>query len=438
MDGLSMARLAAALIVALRDHQRTPTELRRKVSRRLRRVLVAAYDTVPFYREQMVAVRYNPHTDYRGPEDLTRLPILTKETLKRVGPRSLTRAGASLEREFSDATSGTTGTPIQVWRDPWARALQVARWLRVLIANGYKPWELTLSLTSPGRLGEGASRIQKLGLFRRIAINYLAPPAEVVDALVHYRPQVLYANRSHLELMAAVLAERSLRPPRLRLILTGAETVREKHRQTIRAAFGVEPVESYGSVELGIIAFQRPQSSGMVLCEDLLFCEVVDDHGVPVEPGRAGRMVATDLTNRLMPFIRYDQGDRVVLSHEKGPNGWRCLAGVEGRDDDLAILPGGRRVPFHVFYEAFDRYPEVRQFRVVQKSETRFLVFIAAGEADFARSSEAIRLALEGRLPAGLVFDITRVDSIPPDPGGKLRMLISEVGDRSPAQRGAQ
>ena len=52
------------------------------VHRRLRRVLAAAYRNVPHYRKVMRQAGYDPVTGYSGPQDLKRLPVLTKRDLQ--------------------------------------------------------------------------------------------------------------------------------------------------------------------------------------------------------------------------------------------------------------------------------------------------------------------------------------------------------------------
>jgi phenylacetate-CoA ligase len=74
---------------------------------------------------------------------------------------------------------------------------------------------------------------------------------------------------------------------------------------------------------------------------DWYILEAVDAGYRPVPPGtRSQTVLVTNLTNRLMPFIRYDQGDSVLV--KPGP----CACGsafpairVTGRTDDLLHLP---------------------------------------------------------------------------------------------------
>jgi len=143
------------------------------------------------------------------------------------------------------------------------------------------------------------------------------------------------------------------------------------------------------------------------------------------------RPVMTDLANDLMPFIRYCQGDWLELAADPTADRgrWRSIRNIQGRDDDSATLPGGQKVRWHPFYEVMDRYIAIRQFRIVQHQVDQFEVLVAA-EADYV---QAIRHELLVNLSRcfpqhPIQYTLTRVDQLEPDPSGKLRMLVSEIG----------
>jgi len=418
-----------AMQKVMADYRLSRKELQPIIKKRLHKVLITAFRFVPYYRDAFRAVGYNPEVDYHGPEDLKLLPILTKETIKKYGEEAFVREGADLSKYFMDATSGSTGIPLRVWRDPWARALQIAKWLRVMRVNGYRLTDRVMSLTSPARLNEGKTILRHLGLLRRHAVDYLLPPEVMLEELLAYKPDVLYGNRSHLDLLCHEAQKRNIRYEDLKLILTGAEIVRESSRRLYRNTFNCDIVEYYGSIEMGIMAFETPTQKALELCEDLTFYEVLDDHGAPTKPGELGRLIVTDLSNTLMPFIRYDHLDKVVLSPERTADRRerQLIEYIEGRDDDFAIMPDGKTIPFHVFYEIMDKYTGIIQFRIVQKTIKYYQILILANK-DYIQSVKSDISADYSKIfPEDVKFEIIPVDRIEPDPNGKLRMLISEV-----------
>jgi phenylacetate-CoA ligase len=427
-----MLNNALAFRQVMSDAKLSPSHLKRKAHERLRAVLTSAYLHVPYYREMMQRAGYNPIEQYGGPDDLSRLEITNRRILKQGEATTFVMKGTDLSRCFGDMTSGSTGIPLRVYRTPYERALQMAKWLRVLFMNGYSVRQRVMSLTAPWRLTDARSFLQRLGFLRRLAVNYETPAKDMADLFLAYKPDVLYGNRSHLDILALELASRGMEPRDFQPLLIGtAEVIRENHRKLYRKAFGTELVESYGSVEMGVMAHETPARDGLRLCEDLTYFEFLDKEGNPVAPGEPGRVVVTDLAAKLMPMIRYDQGDHAAYAHRDGSDGvpQKRLTRIIGRDDDYALLPDGSRYTFHRFYEVLGKYEDIAQYRIEQRTRSHFRVMVVADPSYLQSVREELVLALEKKFPPGIRLEIDRVDRIEPDASGKIRVLVSEVFD---------
>jgi len=415
-----------ALYQVMRDAKLSRQELDKVIHERLKAVLMSAYQHVPYYRKLMHGAGYDPLKEYSGVQDLANLSITTKQTLKEQELTAFLKEDSDISSCFSDATSGSTGIPIKVYRSTYERAVQVAKWLRVLLVNGYSPRHRVMSLTSPARLTEGRSIIQKFGLMRRLAVDYLRSPEEMVAILLDYKPHVLYGNRSHLDFMALELKRRKIQPDELtlQLLVGAAEVFRDRNRQLYLNHFGAKLVETYGTVEMGIMAYETQAHDGLHLNEDLTYFEFLDKQGKPVQAGEPGRVVVTDLTGKLMPFIRYDQGDMAIFEYR---DGLRKIKQIIGRDDDYASLPDRTRRPFHDFYEVMDKYENIAQFRIVQKTKRLFQILIVADNSYLLSIRDDLLCHFHSKFPRTVSFEIVQVQEIEPDPSGKIRMLISEV-----------
>ncbi len=418
-----------ALACLLLDARRPRSRLERIISFRLRKVLVAAL-SVPHYREQMRNAGYDPRRDFSGLENLKILAVTRKADIKS-SPQSFVQINEAdrLQTYFSDRTSGSTGMPLTVYRSSNERTVQVAKWLRVLVLNGYRPTDKVLSFTSPGRLAEGRSILQRFGLLQRQAVDYTLPPDALAEALIRYQPDVIYGVRTSLLMVAEEFARRRLPAPPIKLLIAGGEVIDAQTKSLCREVFGTEVTETYGSVEMGVMAYQRPGRQGLNLIEDCTLFEFLDDQGGPARPGQLARIVVTDLHGGLMPFIRYDQGDRVVYSLRQNAQGEtvRVIDRIVGRQDDMALLPDGRFLTYLDFYEIMDVYPGVERFRIRQHAPDGFLVELVT-KPDYYRSiGEALQSKLRALSSFPLYFDVRIVDSIDPDPSGKMRILVSEI-----------
>ena len=422
-------RYLRAFLQVMHDGRLSRSKLEELVRRRLRKVLASAYLHVPYYRETMRGVGYDPLRDYCGPEDLARLPVTTKQVVKAGGVAAFAKEGTDLSGCYRDATSGSTGIPLVVYRDSYERAVQIAKWLRALFINGYSVRDKVMSISSPIRLPDGGTAVQRFGPLKRLAVDYLLPPEKMVDLFLDYRPTVLYGNRTHIDLMALELRRRGIQPTGVKLVLGAAEVIRAASRQLCRQVFGTELLEVYGAVEMGMMAHETQAHDGLHLCEDLTYFEFLDEQGEPVPPGKPGRVVVTDLIGDAMPLIRYDLGDLAVFERSESTDGsrQRRITRIIGRDDDHAPLPDGTRRPYHDFYEILHHYEEIVQFRVVQKTRALFHILVVADPSYLLHIENGLMQQLQAAFPTTVRFEIIAVDRIEPDPSGKLRQLVSEV-----------
>jgi phenylacetate-CoA ligase len=270
-----------------------------------------------------------------------------------------------------------------------------------------------------------------MGLLKWRKVDYTLQSETLTDELLAFQPDVLYGNRTHFDLVCQELEKRGICYGRLKLALPGGEVVLKSHKERYREVLGGDVAETYGSAELGILAFQITGTHGLRLCEDLAHYEFLDPDGNPTQPGKRSRIIVTDLTNPLMPLIRYEQGDLVVLAArgEQETHSWPRLESVEGRQNEACILPDGSRFLWLVPYDVMCNYPRVNQFRVIQKTRSLFQVQLAA-DSDYVESiRDSVISDFRKLSPASAQFEVVRVEHIKPDPTGKLRTLICEVDD---------
>lgn len=418
-----------ALCQTLSDNTLTSEKLNRLVRCRLKKVLIAAYNDAPHYSKIMKKVGYNPNVDYTGVNDLEKLPALSKWELNGIGHDLINRNDQTHRPFHEEGTSGSSGIPLHVYRGKYERSIQIAKWLRVLLVNGYRGHQKVMSFSNSQRLVNKSSLIQRLGFCRRKTINYYQPISQLTDALFAYRPHILYGNRCHLELVAMDIKKRGLKCNFITLILAGGEVIHEHSRRLFREQYGAELVEYYGAVETGIMAYETPEHNGLRLFEDQIFYEIVDEAGEPVQAGTPGRLIVTDLSMRLMPVIRYDIGDIVVYEEQSSATGGmrRRLKKIIGRDDDYIVMPDGSLEAYTAFLPPLRQIPGIHQFRIIQKTPYLFQIEIAMNKGHFNRVKERIGNTLSAAFPYPLKFNIQHVECIFPEKSGKIRKFMSEV-----------
>ncbi len=223
---------------------------------------------------------------------LRAFPVVTKADLR----ASAERLSVADRPVRWNRTSGSTNTPLRTPLGPRHERNQVVRWLRHWRTFGVdRPGTFTFLVPRAYRLRRfGGGDLRDLAGGHLVRQRYPGDRPDPIDHPVVANPHVLeqlYPDGWDWDCPALVTSYEQ-RPADL-------------HRW--RAAVHGDV---YGLSEVGDIAWQRVGDGHWALHEDLVVAEIVDGHR---DSGRAvGELVVTDLTNRVMPLIRYRTGDVVA------------------------------------------------------------------------------------------------------------------------------
>jgi phenylacetate-CoA ligase len=217
--------------------------------------------------------------------------------------------------------------------------------------------------------------------------------------------------------------------PTLQLCMPTSEVCDDIDRATLEKGFGVKVVVEYGAAELDLIAVED-KDGDLVLNEETLYVEILDDEGNPVKPGEEGRVVVTALFNKAMPFIRYELGDRAILS-SKIKNGRRVLEKVSGRINDIIYLPSGKVSPGLTFYyiskKLLEEGGKIKEFIIRQKRLDLFVIEYTS-EFELTRNDvDNCQRAMDIYLEPDLKLEFHKVSDIERGKSGKLKHFFSEL-----------
>jgi phenylacetate-CoA ligase len=141
-------------------------------------------------------------------------------------------------------------------------------------------------------------------------------PETMAEMMAEHEATVVLSTPTTLSQVAAHLIAWNEQLPSVHLFLFGGEAFYEDQRPLIAKAFPNADIRSlgYASVDAGVLAapVQGEPDARVHRAHRLQkLLEIVDENtGEPIrEPGRPGRLLATDLVRRLMPIIRYPVGD---------------------------------------------------------------------------------------------------------------------------------
>ncbi len=403
---------------------------------RLEALLDRAATRVPFYREHWARRRADGDTS--SWTDLAHWPILEKDSLRR-SPEAFVADDVVVRDLMEVGTSGTTGTPLRLWRtratDRAWYALTEARQRRWYGIDRGDRWAIIGSKpVIPVDRHRPPYWVWNAGLnqlyLSSAHIGRATVPA-YLEALAKYRVNHIVAYPTSLYTIAWMAQDLGLTGPPLRIVISNAELLLPRHREAISAVFQGPVQNTYGMAEI-VAAANECEHGVMHLWPDAGLVEVLGDDDRPVDRGEVGELVCTGLLNLDMPLIRYRIGDRGALGARVGA---RCACGrtlpelerIEGRSVDNLIAPDGRRIRT-INALVFHGLP-IRESQVVQETVNRLDVAIVP-DVGFDATSERQIVDRFHRLMGDVDVTVRQVSSIPRSPNGKFRALVSHVGPR--------
>lgn len=426
-----------------KDFQRVFTQLKEHDSwsadqfaeyqaKQLCEIIRNAADKVPHYRRIFAELGIDPSA-IKTPADLTKLPILEKETVRQ-DPDCILDETLDKQSLAAQYTSGTTGTPLKLYRDTRTYSATVAfyeaRWHDVA---GMKKRQNS-SVSIGGQLVVSPQRTKPPfwvcnNHWKQLYMSsyHLAPDylKYYVDQLRKFGADYIEGIPSSIYAIARYITDQQLDPIPFKVCFTTAETLFDYQREAIKEAFCCDTYDQYGCGELTVFAAQCPQG-GMHLSPEMGIVEVLDSDDQPLPPGKIGQLVCTSLINKVQLFIRYRLGDIGSLSDENCSCGSQLpmLASIEGRDDDVLITKDGRRIGR--LDPVFKGTSGIIQAQIIQKDYHKFCVLVVPGKDYKEQDGREIRQSLLERIGTGEI-EIQLVDRIAKTSSGKFRAVINEI-----------
>lgn len=185
-----------------------------------------------------------------------------------------------------------------------------------------------------------------------------------LQTISHIQPKGYVGTPSFLRILLEKANELGLDVSSITNAAVGGEALPPSLRDYFQS-HGIHVLQSYGTADLGLVAYESPAMEGMILDESVIVEIVRPGTGDPVDEGEVGEVVVTTL-NPIYPLIRFATGDLSAILSGQSPCGRTNtrIKGWMGRADQTTKVKGMFIHPKQIA-EVIARHPEVKRARLV-------------------------------------------------------------------------
>lgn len=375
------------------------------------RILRNVYNSNSFYKKLYDNYGVNIHS-IKSIDDINKLPILKKSDI-RENPNSIKQGRGFLTKK--GFTSGTTGSPLVVYRD----------YDSILNEHAYIWWYRINSGLNPKD-----RKISIRGDLNRDTIHYLDKASntlfissfalndsninKIIPIIKEFSPKAALGYPSSLYTIASWLEENNemLNIP---LSFTSSESLLAFQEEIIKKTFNTNIFDWYGNAERTIALYRV----GTKYFEPLLYS---------INEYQTDRVITTSLINNYFPLIRYEVND--VLDNTGKYDFERrstIINKIYGRVEDYILLPDGAKIGRLDI--VFKGVKNINFAQIVQRDLFSIDIKIVP-LFNYCKDDELLlRKNLISRLGAKIKINISLIekDQIEFSSSGKFKLVLSKL-----------
>lgn len=432
-------RFSPDFFVFLEEYKKTDFSSPQKIKKTKNKAFLAliknSFDTVPYFREHLIKQGLTLD-QFHSLDDITRLPVLTKEVL-RASPQALISSAVPQKDLIEVHTSGTTGKALTFYKTAEVIAKQWAIWFRHRSRFGINIGDLHVNFTG--------KKIVPINQKKPPFWRFNKPMNQYLLTMQHITPEKIFSivgflNKIHpiyysgypsiLAEVARLALEKNLvlQPKsRPKYIFPGAENILDYQKVALEQWTGATISDQYGLSE-GCCNISKCDQG--YYHEDFEFghVECLDPEILP--DGRIrGKIIGTAFDNFAMPLMRYDTGDIAIWM----PEDFKCPCGrnstvienIEGRIDDCVELNDGRKIMrFDYLFKGTD---SIKEAQVCQYEKGKVVIKLVIRENHNEETNEKIRADFKKMICPETPVLIDIVDHIKKSPSGKFSAVKSYI-----------
>lgn len=393
----------------------------------LRATLAAAQRQLPHYAAiALPPAHADPFAWLR-----THYPVIDKRDLLNGRATLYPRAGKRRPWWPAGKTSGTSGTPLEVFRSidavMWEEAFHLQAWHWAGYRHGAPQAVLRGDqVCAPAQRQAPYWHLDPFGKQLFVSTRHLSAGTAqaILDAIAASAPVILRAYPSACYDLAQH-AERAGHALRLQAVVTSSEPLYPLQREHIERAFGCPVFDTYGMAERAAFAAQC-EAGYYHLHPEYAWVEILDEDNQPTSD--FGNIVGTTLHNHVMPLLRYRLSDRARWVPGDCPCG-RHTPRIElssGKVEDQLYDSEGTAVSASIVTFAFKGLAHIRKSQVAQTGPGAWVVRIVPEAGYTDADTAALKGNFERYISDKIAVSVSLVDEIALMPSGKYKWVSQE------------
>lgn len=413
----------------------SPEQLRELQNEKLRAMIRHSYETVQYYRELFDAHKLTPD-DIRTADDLPKIPILTKDTVKLNFPNDRMKSSAyDSKKLIVSSSSGSTGAPVSYYFSGYEKGFRwgcIYRWRR------WTGWDIGKKWANLHVVPEVAFKKYPMLAAMEKKLNRLlvlpvrdmdqANVGQFVQDILDFDPYLIKSFPSVCYYMARYLKEHDMKL-NVKACVCNGETLYPFIRELVEERFTPNVFDHYGSEGVETAAQCSPRGKFHISAEATI-TEIIDDQGNVLPPGSEGRLVVTALEKWAMPFIRYDTQDIATMApHDEVcgcGRGLPLLDSVRGRIVDVSVTPSGKLLTVYAFTYVFAALADqIDTWQVVHESPGELVLKVVARGQLKPETAKHLISTTQEYVGVDVNVRLEEVDFIPKTTGGKRRLFVT-------------
>lgn len=408
----------------------SPDKLSEIRNQKLVELIKHAYDNVLYYKELFDANGLTPN-DIKTLDDLKLIPPLTRKLLQNNKEKLIDRNN-KYRYVSRGSSSGSTGQAVTYYHDEFGSSAGVAAHYIGWNLGGYNFGDKVLHIWGNPSISKHwmtksskiKSKLLNVDKFPAYTLSNKDSFQNLVNIINKNRYDVIDGYTNAIYLLAKFIEDQGVEIYRPKTVFTTAENLQEYQKVVIERNIG-KVFDEYGCGEINGIAYQSVQT------QDYL---IIDSHVVvefdKLNFDNKNPLIITDLDNRIMPLIRYQNGDLAMKGDmNKDVPYFNKLKEISGRMSDIIELPGGGNLVVPSFFGSFllKDISSIVQYQVHKVAKDKLEIYFVAKNSFDENEHFKILSSLKEYLNEKIDYEVFFVDELNVEKNGKFKLVIDKT-----------